>query len=252
MNIFWEYICYRWRAKGRHGTHSPFVYDFVDKCLRIPIDEKTQQSFKKYYQSLRTSDAALNITDLGAGSKLLSSERKVRAVAKVSGTHDSYARLLYGIANYYQPKSTLELGTSLGLGTFMIAQGYPDGKLITVEGCPETYKFTHNQLSDLKNVSFVNSTFTDFLASNSEYFDLVFIDGDHRGARVLQMLDALKDYTHDETLFIIDDIRWSADMLEAWKSLEKNQDYHLTMDLFRMGIIARRPHQEKEHFIIRV
>jgi predicted O-methyltransferase YrrM len=252
MNIIWEYIRYRWKAKGRHGTHSPFVYDFVDKCLRIPIDQKIHQQFTAYYQSLRASDVVLKITDLGAGSKLLSSERKVRDIAKVSGTHNSYAKLLYRVAKYYQPKSALELGTSLGLGTFMIAQGNPEGKLITVEGCPETFQFTKHQLSALENVSFVNSTFTDFLSKNSETFDLVFIDGDHRGASVLQLLELLKTSTHDETLFIIDDIRWSDDMLKAWKSLEINPDYHLTMDLFRMGIVARRSHQEKEHFIIKV
>jgi hypothetical protein len=28
-----QYLKYRWRAKGRHGTHSPFVYDFIEKIL---------------------------------------------------------------------------------------------------------------------------------------------------------------------------------------------------------------------------
>lgn len=29
-----EKIRFRWRAQGRHGTHSPFVYAFVEKVLR--------------------------------------------------------------------------------------------------------------------------------------------------------------------------------------------------------------------------
>lgn len=29
-----QYLGYRWRAQGRHGTHSPFVYGFVEAVLR--------------------------------------------------------------------------------------------------------------------------------------------------------------------------------------------------------------------------
>lgn len=35
-----QYLKYRWKAKGRHGTHSPFVYDFIEHVLldKGPID----------------------------------------------------------------------------------------------------------------------------------------------------------------------------------------------------------------------
>ena len=33
LHAFIAYLKYTWKAKGRHGTHSPFVYDLVDHVL---------------------------------------------------------------------------------------------------------------------------------------------------------------------------------------------------------------------------
>ena len=40
MNRFIEIIKYTWKAKGRHGIHSPFVYDLLDNCFKIPVSRK--------------------------------------------------------------------------------------------------------------------------------------------------------------------------------------------------------------------
>lgn len=39
MNRFFEIIKYSWKAKGRHGIHSPFVYDLVDNCFQLALSK---------------------------------------------------------------------------------------------------------------------------------------------------------------------------------------------------------------------
>lgn len=251
MNVILEYINYTLKAQGRHGTHSPFVYEFIDECLAMKLPDDIKTEFNDYSQLLRNSNVSLKMTDFGAGSKKLGNERRVADIAKVSGSRGKYGDLLYRLSAHYKPKRVLELGTSVGLGTWMLAKGNLKAEISTVEGCPNTFRFVRDQLRHLPNVNCVNSSFVGFLESNHTQYDLVYIDGDHRGVKVKEMLDLLDPTLHDETIVIIDDIRWSKDMLDFWQQFKEMERYHLTMDLFRMGIVMKRSHQQKEHFVIK-
>jgi len=41
-------------------------------------------------------------------------------------------------------------------------------------------------------------------------------------------------------------------MFNAWNRIKLEKKYHLSMDFFRMGILMKRPQQEKEHFILKL
>ena len=79
----------------------------------------------------------------------------------------------------------------------------------------------------------------------------MFIDGHHDGKALLEYLDALSPFTDEDTIFILDDIRWSNSMLDSWNKLKASDIYHLSMDFFRMGVLVKRPQQVKENFILR-
>lgn len=255
MKIGVEYIKYRWKAKRRHGVHSPFVYDITDKCLKTLIDSNSKKMLNNLFTSLRNDSSEIEIEDFGAGSRKMGTKRKVSQIFRNSSSKGKYGEFLYRLSNYYKPNFTLELGTSLGIGTSYLKMGYPQAAITTLEACRETRKLAlHNFESlNLTGIESIHTTFDAYLNNvKDKTFDLVFIDGHHDGEALKNYLERLKGITHDETLFILDDIRWSTSMFDAWNAIISSPEYHVTMDFFRFGLITRRPQQEKEHFLLRL
>ena len=252
MHLIREYINYIRKAQGRHQIHSPFVYNFLDSCLKIKISKEFKTKIKLLTNSLSNNDTKLSITDFGAGSKKMGQIRTVSSIYKNACCKGTYADLLYKLCTYYQPESILELGTNLGVGTFFLHEGNPHAKIITIDGCLETQNIAKQNITT-KNIQFSHASFDEFLDTLSpQKFDLIYIDGDHRGASLLRYLDKLDSYCHSETILLLDDIRWSEDMLNTWKKLIDSETYHLTLDLFKMGILIKKQGKEKEHFILRL
>jgi predicted O-methyltransferase YrrM len=254
VNLLFEYINYRWNAKGRHGVHSPFVYDLIDKGFSVSPDYDFLQKMGSIRKRYKNDHRLIEVNDAGAGSKVLGKQRKVSQIYAISASKRKKSRLLFQLARHYKPKNVLEMGTSLGVGTFSLYSGCPDSKVISVDACGSTQKVAIDLFQELKirNVSFVNSTFDHFFDGHKgDAFDVVFVDGHHSGLALLRYMEKLESFTHQDTIFILDDIRWSDDMYSAFKQLIAKSDYHVSLDLFDIGIVAKRPQQEKEHFVLK-
>ena len=46
MNLICEFIKYKWKAKGRHGIHSPFIFSLVEKGIQSELINGNFQSQK--------------------------------------------------------------------------------------------------------------------------------------------------------------------------------------------------------------
>lgn len=242
------------KSKGRHGIHSPFVFEFVDNCLTTKVDKNFLTARKKWLQKLKKNKEQFKIIDLGVGSKQMGKTRSVSELAKNASSKGVYGDVLWKIAQHYKPVLTLELGTSIGTGTIHLKSGNPAGHIITVEGCDAILSRASQQFDywKLSGITTIRSSFDDFvkLPAIGKY-DLIFLDGNHSGKATILYIDALFENTHSNTAFILDDIRWSEDMWDCWKYLSSDPRFHVSIDLGRMGILWRREEQTKEQFTIR-
>lgn len=242
------------KSKGRHGIHSPFVFNFVDNCLTTKVDKNFLSARKKWLQTIKKDRERFKITDLGAGSKQMRSTRSVAGLAKNASSKGLYGEILWKIAHYYQPALMLEFGTSIGTGSIHLKSGNPDSHLVTVEGCDQILSKAMKQFDywNLSGITTICSSFNDFIKLPAlGKYDLIFLDGNHSGEATLEYVNALFAQSHSQTIFILDDIRWSDDMWDCWNQLVTDPRFHVSIDLGRMGLLWRREEQTKEHFVLR-
>lgn len=253
MNIFYEFIKYKWQAKGRHGIHSPFVYDFIENVLQKNLPTDIKLKVNSYERLLKNSLVEIDFDELGAGSKTMNDKRQISKIYNASSSRGKFGRLLFSLVNHYKFENILEFGTSLGVGTLHMHLGNPNAKITTVEGCKNTHRYTKEHCPvDGIYVSFIQNTFENFCINKElKPTELLFIDGHHDGNFLLYYLSLLEPVISDNTIILLDDIRWSKSMNAAWSKLIKDKKFHVSIDLFRMGILIKKPDQEKEHFILK-
>lgn len=255
MNLLFEGIKYKLFAKKRHRIHSPFVYTLSDMVLRQQVPNKAADAIAQFDLAQKKNAHILDIEDHGAGSKSLANKRKVCDIHRTSSSK-TYGKILFQLSSYYQPSTMLELGTSLGRGSLMLHYGHPNACILTLEGCPAVAKVAQENIAqhawEPSHMQVLNTPFLPFLESyRGSPFDFIYIDGHHDGEALLHYLAILQPYLHDNTLILLDDIRWSTSMFKAWNAIIANPFYHVTVDFFRMGLITPRNVQHKEHFILR-
>ncbi len=260
-----SYLKFLKNSTNQHGVHSPFVYDFLTKCIYKKIDnafaetrQPDGQVLKRYRQALFRDTSVISITDFGAGSRVFkSNERKVNAIAKNAGITKKRQQLLYKITHYFQPSEILELGTSLGMASAALSLGSPKATLTTIEGCPETASVTQKYFKQFgfENIDLINAKFEDFFISEAftkNSFDLIYVDGNHDKERTLEYFEQLLPHIHNDSVIIFDDIYWSKSMTEAWQKIASHLNVTVSIDSFYWGLVFFRKEQNKEHFTLRL
>jgi predicted O-methyltransferase YrrM len=252
-----KYLINASNGKG-HGIHSPFVFEFVTKVLNGKGNKQVYGEIENVRKQLLQNNVRINIEDFGAGSRVIGTkERAVNQIAKTSLKPKKYSQLLNRMVQHYQPKTMLEIGTSLGITTSYLAKGKSDASVITMEGAKEIAAVAQQNFHSLHitNIQSVLGNFDDTLPSTLselDTIDLAFIDGNHRFQPTINYFEQVLKKANQSTIIILDDIYWSKEMEQAWHWVKAHEQVRLTIDLFAIGIVVLRPEiLHKQHFCIR-
>jgi predicted O-methyltransferase YrrM len=253
------YLKFLSKSTNQHGVHSPFVYDLITKCF-YNNDQRFKskyQNFDSFRNSLLSEKKTIEVTDYGAGSRVFKNDkRSVNAITKTAGISKKEAKLIIKIVNYFKPENILELGTSVGLGTYCFYLGNPEAKITTLEGCPNTAQIAidHFKKYHSNNIDVIIGDFKETLPEiiDKGNIDFVYFDGNHQKEPTLNYFNQCLKMVHNETIFIFDDIYWSKEMEDAWNTIRNHPKITVSIDTFFWGIVFFRKEQPKQHFYLRV
>ncbi len=244
-------------GKG-HGTHSPFVYDFITHVLNDKKNYDCYNTIEVLRNNLLNNHSLIEVEDFGAGSAVIPfKKRKISAIAKSAVKNKKFAKLLFRIAKYYEPQTIVELGTCFGITTSYLACANKNANVYSFEGSKEISRIAIDNFNTLhlQNIQLIEGNFDTTLMNtikNISVVDLAFIDGNHKQKPTLAYFSALLQKSTNESVFIFDDIHWSIEMEKAWKEIQAHEAVTLTIDLFFIGIVFfNHDFKVKQHFTIR-
>jgi predicted O-methyltransferase YrrM len=236
------------KARTLYDLHSPFAFELAKRLLEDRRNFYTYSDIEWLRKHLLQNQTQIHIEDFGAGSMVNSSTtRTIADICRYSATSPFFGKLLYRLVLWQQPKYTIELGTSLGIGTLYLSGAAPsDGKVYTLEGSPELAAKAKErfQRMEARKIELIHGRFENTLPPLLQQLprvDLVYLDGHHQYQPTMDYFRQLLKKADPNTVFVLDDIHWSLEMENAWKEIQAFSEVRMTVDLFYCGLVFFRP-----------
>jgi predicted O-methyltransferase YrrM len=241
-------------SAGGHSVHSPFAYSLCEEIFYNTNYFYEFEDLEVLRAALLKNNTVLEVEDLGAGSKHLpQTSRKISSIAKNGISSKVQSQILFRLINYFDYKTTIELGTSLGLNTLYLARANKNGKVFSLEGSKNLIAFASEQAQKLNthNIEFVAGNFDQRLPellNRLSTFDLAYVDGNHSCEATLRYFYILLEKAHEHSILVFDDINWSGEMNKAWEEIKQHPRVTLSIDTYYTGyVFFRKELKEKQH-----
>ena len=237
-----------------YGIHSPYLFYIARTIIPERAKYYCFEDVERVRGEMAKDKTEVQVEDYGVGS---GGKRKIAEIARLALKSPKEAQLLFRLVNLLKAGTIVELGTSLGITTAYLALPNREAKVWTFEGSKDLLNLAKKNWKSLeiKNIQPVCGNIDDTLARESANWstvDFAFLDANHRQEPTLRYFDILASHAGEKSIFVVDDIRHSRDMWEAWKTICKREDVTARMDLGTMGLVFFDPHFPKQTFRIRL
>jgi predicted O-methyltransferase YrrM len=254
----------KWYAKAQnaHGLHSPFVFNLYNSVVS-KRNYKASSFPAKLHQieglraSLSQQSSTVEVIDFGTGGSQ-TPFRKLSIPALVAmTTPKQQGWFMYNLVRFLAPKTVLELGTNLGIGTayFKLALD-TDAQIFTAEGCPNITELAKSNFKALgfNHIHQFTGNLDELLPQVLDKIpapDFIYFDANHAYLPTLRYFELCLKVKQENTVFLFDDLRYSPEMLAAWHKIQNHPEVQVSIDLFDQGIVLFNKKMSKQKFYLK-
>jgi predicted O-methyltransferase YrrM len=223
----------------------------------VPAQEqKLVDDIENRRSVLLNSDKKIAVVDYGVDApgstrtreemrKGVPSTRLVASLCKASMSQ-FWSVILFKLIRKLEPMSCVELGSCVGISASYQAAALKlngKGRLLTLEGSPETADIARETLKSLTHLhaTVITGPFHETLVgalASAKPIDFFLNDGHHDHDAVIQYFNEALPNLAPEAVIVFDDISWSPGMRKAWSEIEDDPRVAASIDLQRIGIVV--------------
>ena len=230
MITFLERIYRTTFCRGGYGVHSPFVFDLITNVIE-------ERKCYYCYERLRTIRLQLQQRK----DEIMYDHRKctIKNMLGKYGFTESEHRLLFRLANRFQPKTMYVVGSDFGLTPLYLIAHSTNSSCIVIEPDSATAavakeylnKYTTSLVKVLPNLYEIPDK-TDFIVWGAFPFENILS---------LQNFERFLAHINEKSVMVIAGINISSNNLKVWKAICSHPQVTVTLDLHRLGIVFFNP-----------
>lgn len=247
--LLYRYVRYR---RG-FGVHSPFVFNLItkvieEKCLYYSFYDieliRKQLLFKEQRVVCpdRRREGVLKPCTLG------------EIVAR-EGIRPKHGALLFRLANYFKPRSILQLGAPTGLSTLYLTSYAKGLKCIVLENVPAWASIAREVCEKAASnpIDLRVGAYTDLLPAALQDLgqpDFVFFNTLHERQNNAALFKMCLKHVRQDTVFVFEGIRADRQMSAFWQEVCACPEVTVTLDLYSLGLVFFNKKLHKRDYIV--
>ncbi|MDL2256027.1 class I SAM-dependent methyltransferase [Parabacteroides sp. OttesenSCG-928-K15] len=237
------------RSKG-HGIHSPFVFNLLTKVIREKGSYYRFHDIELLRKRLLQNNQEVVWPDMRRPSRVRKST--IAEIVRKEAVSPKVGALLFRLVHYFQSKSILQIGSSMGLSTLYLTSCMPDISCVSlepVEAFAAISQWTCREASaKVEQLTGHNEEQLAKALKRAEPYDFVFFNGRNEQYDTLHLFNRCMPHIAPEGICVIEGIHKGKKRLDAWKSICEKPEVTVTLDLYSVGIVFLHPKLHKRNY----